>query len=93
MFYGGAEISRLNIHTKHTIQDGGTTKEKKQEQIMTLCGDWLWLAVQWSMLSLKEATLIARDSRQNCQQYENEINKSVAGREMKEAAGKKKRKV
>lgn len=35
--------------------------------------------------------LIACDSGQNCQQYENEINKSVAGREMKEAAGKRKR--
>lgn len=50
---------------------------------MMLSGDWLWSAVQWSMPAWKEATLMVYEGGNNCQQYENEINKSAAvwGRE------------
>lgn len=45
---------------------------------MMLSGDWLLSAAQWSMLALQEATLMVYDKGNNCQQYENEINKSTA---------------
>lgn len=47
---------------------------------MMLSGDWLWSAVQWSMPAWKEATLMVYEGGNNCQQYENEINKSAAVR-------------
>lgn len=91
-------VARLKnvTHRAHKKIRQTTTKDTEREQIMTLCGDWLWSAPQWSMPAWKEATLMVYGGGNNCQQYENEINKSTVEqgeREMKEVVEKQKRRV